>query len=83
MSHFPLDRGTKVISLSESVSHTRPSHTMGQLWAPVNIDKRERYSCWGKVGEFLFWTQPQSLFFHLLRLTVEISSRGSEGADTR
>ncbi|KAJ6506718.1 hypothetical protein C8R45DRAFT_1208725 [Mycena sanguinolenta] len=31
---------------------------MGQYWQVVNLDRRETYGGWGKLGEFLFTRRP-------------------------
>jgi hypothetical protein len=47
---------------------------MGQYWFFLNIDKRERYDHWGKLGEFLFSDCPYCPFFNLHRISIEFSS---------
>jgi hypothetical protein len=48
---------------------------MGQYWRPFNIDKREGYDRHqGNLGEYLFWTEPHKMFYHLLRLAVRFSA---------
>jgi hypothetical protein len=47
------------------------SATMGQYWQYVNLDKRQTYGNWGKLGELLF-VIPKSVAQALQRVSVRV-----------